>query len=470
MAEIKFYRGEKSKYNQELHSNGIFFATDTTELLMGGKSYGGNIQDITFDSGSNALVVTKKDGSKSQIQINQFITEDLFKNGLVVSDNTVAVRLGDSSETKNFIEFEGDTDGQKALAVRKMDTNVTVTTKDIPVAGGPLAESVAEVYPDGIPEGTDLQSILMNLLCKEIYPNATVTTGKLTSSFAKPSVTIPNSGKSVEVGTSITVPQFVGYEPTKNAVARTYSGFTYGWSAADDDSKDADGNPGSVAVTSIALNTGTFTVKRTYTGFGKDSTPTTVSNAVAAQCIIAQDTTPVVAEGANKVRFDISGPGHKGTVVASPDYFIVSNLGNTDSTKKVAAQQQQDLSVATATAAYQEYTVTGYRNAFHGSKTSPIEINSANIRALTPTNGVKKAFNVTVVEGSKQVIISYPATWGELQKVADTGAFGTDIKGSFVKQTTQVEGANGYEAIEYNTYVYSPDAALGKNTYEITIA
>jgi hypothetical protein len=63
-----------------------------------------------------------------------------------------------------------------------------------------------------------------------------------------------------------------------------------------------------------------------------------------------------------------------------------------------------------------------------------------------------------------------------VKAVADTGAFGTDIFSSFVKSTVSVGGADataeaiGSHAKDYNVYVYSPAAALGANTYNVTLA
>ena len=50
-----------------------------------------------------------------------------------------------------------------------------------------------------------------------------------------------------------------------------------------------------------------------------------------------------------------------------------------------------------------------------------------------------------------------------------TGAFGTDIVGSFVKSVVSVKGANGYTGIDYKVYVYSPATALGANKYDVKI-
>lgn len=117
-------------------------------------------------------------------------------------------------------------------------------------------------------------------------------------------------------------------------------------------------------------------------------------------------------------------------------------------------------------------SITGYRKMFFGCKTVlDTELTSDKIRALTGTKTSTGTFNLTIPEGTVQVIIAVPKA-RTLSKVADTGAFGTDIVASFNnnKSSLDVEGANDYDAAEYTIYQYTPDAALGANTYEVTIA
>jgi hypothetical protein len=40
MNEVLFYRGIKNKYNKALYGDGIYFATDTKEIIVNGVSYG----------------------------------------------------------------------------------------------------------------------------------------------------------------------------------------------------------------------------------------------------------------------------------------------------------------------------------------------------------------------------------------------------------------------------------------------
>lgn len=149
----------------------------------------------------------------------------------------------------------------------------------------------------------------------------------------------------------------------------------------------------------------------------------------------------------------------------------VDNLGEaiTDSVELGTCQ------IAAGSASKTGATIKGYRKAFYGAKTAPIELTSANIRVLSGQDASGSSIKITIPEGAKQVIIAVPA--GRIVKaVADTGAFGTDIVGSFAKSTVSIGGADataeaiGDYAKDYNVYVYAPAAALGANTYNVTLA
>ena len=413
--------------------------------------------------GEDTLRLTYVDGESGKdvnvdIPLGSFLRESEFKNGLSVNGGEVSVKIAEAGVSDNFLVYEGVTEGQKALAVREMKTSVTKVSKTIPVAGGPLADLVSEVYPKGISEGEDMQTILMNLLCKEIYPNATVSNGALSSSFAQPNVTVSSAGTTVEVGTVVNVGAFTAYEPNNTPKARTYSGFTNGYSAADDNTMDAAGNPASVSVSEISMNTGTYTITRTYSKFtGVSKNVTTASGAVPTEVTIPSENTAIVQEGSNTVKFDISGPGHKGKVVASPEYFIVSNLGNTDASKKVATQNEQNLSNTNATASTRTYTVTGAYKYFVGysGNTEFSQFDSTSVRALTTKSGNLTASTIVVGASSiasngSSIVVACPNTY-ELKSV--NNALGADIKPNF-SSVGEVSVTTGTIQTPYTVYVY----------------
>lgn len=125
------------------------------------------------------------------------------------------------------------------------------------------------------------------------------------------------------------------------------------------------------------------------------------------------------------------------------------------------------------------YYIQGYRKAFFGSRVSPIELNSHNIRSLMDnTNSSNPSFTIAIDQGATQVVIAVPPG-RVVKKVEDNGAFGQDILEAFDKHLgssgIKVGGADATEsnigscALYYNVYVYNPSTPLGTNTYTVIL-
>lgn len=154
-------------------------------------------------------------------------------------------------------------------------------------------------------------------------------------------------------------------------------------------------------------------------------------------------------------------------VVASHSAGVApeDNLGNivTDADELLKCQIQ-----AGTVTGYSGY-IKSFRYQFYGSNVTSMDITSEKIRELSKRQSSKNTLEMSITEGANQVVIAVPASY-TLAKVADNGAFGTDILEKFVKSIVSVAGAStGYET-DYNVYVYSPDTALGANTYTISFA
>lgn len=139
-----------------------------------------------------------------------------------------------------------------------------------------------------------------------------------------------------------------------------------------------------------------------------------------------------------------------------------TNLGNNYPDGKIAAGSASKTSNA----------LVGVRYMFWGPVTTDIELNSANIRALTH----KKAVDTGVLDtfgagaGAKKVIVAVPAD-RKISKVLMPSALNADVTALFVKQSTtvSVEGANGYAGAAYNVYVYQPASIDAGETYSVKI-
>ena len=69
-----------------------------------------------------------------------------------------------------------------------------------------------------------------------------------------------------------------------------------------------------------------------------------------------------------------------------------------------------------------------------------------------------------------RVVIAYPATLRDIASILDVNGMNAEILPSFIKSTLQVEGAEGYSAIDYKVYTLEYAKPNDKiNTYNIQI-
>lgn len=66
--------------------------------------------------------------------------------------------------------------------------------------------------------------------------------------------------------------------------------------------------------------------------------------------------------------------------------------------------------------------------------------------------------------------LPYPATLRDVNSVQDVNGMNAEVKTAFTKTVVSVEGANGYQAIDYKVYVMDmANANDTANTYKVTI-
>ena len=454
-----------------------------------------SLKSVTFDGNTQELVYTYivSDGSESVVKVNvsAFLTEEEYGNGLQVINHVISAKLGEDTATnKNFLDLEGEEEGKKSLAVRSVDTDRTYTTEEITVMGGPLAKLLTDVGINKINAGTDIQTLLMTLLCKEIYPYNTsgdtwymadeaalgnqkkigYQQPSFTSSIGAPSISNFTTGN-IEAGTKFSFTVTVPAVSTKNT-ASTVSNLTWGYSAADDDSADST-NTSITKTWTSSIASDTYTLKTTVNnGFGA----ITKANVTGTNASRPTYTLEVqIADGTNKITWDVTGCTHTASVSANPSVYMVSNLGKTDAAIKTNVISAKTITTTAPTNTTNK-SVTGVRHSFAAAKqgtvglSNKMELNSANVRGLG-SKGSGNTFSISVANGTSHVYIAVPPG-KTLKNVKDKEAFGTDIVASFKANTYSniaVEGANGYTSKNYTIYVYAPDALLGANTYDVTI-
>lgn len=210
------------------------------------------------------------------------------------------------------------------------DTTETIKTTDaIPVAGGPLADLLNKAGINSISPDTSMQDLFVSLFTKELWPtNLVFKEGTVSAAIAAPSFTLSNTGL-VEVGATVTIGKTTLSAATMSTTARTYSGFTYGYSSSNDNTKDSSNTTITVNASNVALNSVNYTMKRTTNGSVENAT----ANTNHAQVTLGSKTFKAI-EGTNTVKVDITGPTANATFASMPVYYACSNLGKTSKEHK----------------------------------------------------------------------------------------------------------------------------------------
>lgn len=214
------------------------------------------------------------------------------------------------------------------------DTTETIKTTDaIPVAGGPLADLLNKAGINSISPDTSMQDLFVSLFTKELWPtNLVFKEGTVSAAIAAPSFTL-SSTNLVEVGATVTIGKTTLSAATMSTTARTYSGFTYGYSSSNDNTKDSSNTTITVNASNAALNSVNYTMKRTTNGSVENAT----ANTNPAQVTLNSKTFKAI-EGTNTVKVDITGPTANATFASMPVYYACSNLGKTSEEHKSVAK------------------------------------------------------------------------------------------------------------------------------------
>lgn len=222
------------------------------------------------------------------------------------------------------------------------DTTETIKTTDaIPVAGGPLANLLNKAGINSISPDTSMQDLFVSLFTKELWPtNLVFKEGTVSAAIAAPSFTLSNTGL-VEVGATVTIGKTTLSAATMSTTARTYSGFTYGYSSSNDNTKDSSNTTITVNASNVALNSVNYTMKRTTNGSVENAT----ANTNHAQVTLDSKTFKAI-EGTNTVKVDITGPTANATFASMPVYYACSNLGKTNEEHKT---EPKDTTTKTST-------------------------------------------------------------------------------------------------------------------------
>ena len=428
--------------------------------------------DVVYDSESKSIYLTAGgeklgngfsaadflvDGMLDSVDFE--VVDGVKTNNLVFTFNTEA---GKESFTVDFSKYV-DTYHADGETIELDSTTNTFSFKEagaekinvnqIPVGGTPLADVLTANGITSIDAG-NLQTVLEALFSQNVWaenPKRNVPTA-LTTSMSSPSISFDKTG-TVEVGTSVVV---TASAKTASASASiSYEDFTYGWSAANDNERDAEGNPSSVSVTGAIKDGSDYKLSFvTNNGFGGVDIADVTGNELTGSTLVA-------AEGTNKVTVTATAPTFTATVPAQDAVYACSSLKKTDDEHVVSASTETTIESKTKTATGNT-SVTGAYKLYVGYTDSAIA-DSDGIKGLSAqtgwTNGsTAVSFGGGSFPAGKVSNIAMPSAWS-LKEVKN----GMDlvITDNFAKvDTIEYVLPNG-DKLNYKVYsnLYGADVA-----------
>lgn len=140
----------------------------------------------------------------------------------------------------------------------------------------------------------------------------------------------------------------------------------------------------------------------------------------------------------------------------------LTNLGNKDPDSRIQA--------GTLTSIVSK-TITGYRKSFYGVLNHKDEYLIRDLNSSTSALKNGSSFVINLKEDTKRVVIAYPATLQDLSSVLDFNDSNANIVQGFGEpEIIKVEGANGYDAIDYKVYTLPFADPYGtSNKFTVTI-
>lgn len=348
-------------------------------------------------------------------------------------------------------------DGTYKLIVA--DTTETVkTTDEILVAGGPLADLLNKAGINSISSDTSMQDLFISLFTKELWPtNLAFKEGTVSATIAAPSFTL-SSTNLVEVGATVTIGKTTLSAATMSTTARTYSGFTYGYSSANDNTKDSSNTTITVNASNAALNSVNYTMKRTTNGSVENAT----ANTNPAQVTLDSKTFKAI-EGTNTVKVDITGPTANATFASMPVYYACSNLGKTSEEHKSVAKDTVTKTSATpsnsktlnVTGVYPYYTNKDNITAF--AKLGLTTNKTLDVTFVAETASSKHAFKIPAKFNVTKITLLNTLS-GKYEDYSVS-------RFSVTTETINVQGAN----VQYKVYTRN-DGTNGSSSFKITFA
>ena len=449
------------------------------KIYFGNRCYGVYDQsmeyiDNIFEILSDAGIV---DETGNTVDIASMIEDAQLVEGsaITIYNGVISVNVADETANsvdevdtnKNFLKLNSNNE----LEVSGVDTDATVTSSDITIAGGPLAELALEAYSNGkIPSGTSIQDFLVSMLCVEKWAESVSQHSHFSVSVAAPTITLTSSNSTQEVGSTVTMSSV---SPKTSSASQYISASTFDYGYKIGETKYTSNKYTQTLTPTVSNNDVSLTVA--YVGFN-NATGQTVTNENLPQTALT------ITEGTNKVTVSQSGKTYTASSnVSNDDIYIATNLGNYYQNDKTT---DNVLSIETPTAWTNgttavamnsaNKTITGARKYFYGYLSTPTAtITSETIRGLQYSGWTSSnSLSLVTANGTRQVLFAFPASANKtLVKVTDRNASEAAITGNFEKQSAvNVSSANNFDSVAYDVWSWTPSTDLDANTYTITLS
>ena len=346
------------------------------------------------------------------------------------------------------------------------------TVEDIQIAGGPLANNVAEsseVWPwkDAagnkiIPAGKSVQEILSAMFLKVVDGTVNWGSASWSPSLAKPTVTLSSNGP-VEVGSKVKVSTLTAGTATAGSRSATCT-CSQGYFEA-----DADGNAtgshksGNKTISVAASVTGTASLACTWNNVATDVT--------------VNSTELTVVEGANTIKASQSGQTAVCEALPTTKVFAATNtksvlpdVSASFSESKPADKPLTSENTDTINAYYPIYTNGKQGTANAQSNETTLVANDGTKLNLVADNTVFYVLFAPMIDGGTgyRLLVKSGKTITQAMALNTlNGKYEVDMKASFVKAADAVKKLSGGVEIDYD--VYEAKGSAGANALQIKI-
>lgn len=324
------------------------------------------------------------------------------------------------------------------------------------VGGTPLGEYLKSNGVKEINSG-NLEEVLKALFSNETYPASSITypTALKAVTVGKPTISITNHTSNIaEIGTKGTLSAGSNGSSTNNTI--TYSGFTYGYSNANDNSADSGTNkPGNVTVTGVADSGSNYSLSfTTDNGFGSATIDSKTGSNGAA---VSQSKELEYALGTNKVTVTVTSPSYSATVSTQPTKYIVSSLGATSESEVVNAAPSVTTITAASNTNTNSITVTGVYPCYSNANGSGLDSTPATKLEIANTSSYEVEYPGESSTAKRMFMCPTGRTVEFIDFNPTSGKFDTVV--TWTKLDEQVTKTLGSYTVTYDVYIRTTDSS-----------